>query len=182
MHGHLDDRDPHHHIPAEFQARSKLWMASARNLVSENAPFICVSVENLMFTERFILQMEKTLARQDGYSPDPHEPWLLKECAAHSVLWLCGLYEVTRILKNAKLPKYPALDDLHGKLSFLRMPLAKGEVYRSRLAYYPTSIWCVETGRVGWHAFDPKTNSLEVYYRSDLADEFLAVAGTASTG
>src|SRR5256885_12854519 len=75
MHGHLD-RNPHHHIPPDFQERSTMWMISARNLVTDNTPFIYMSVENLMFAERPILQMEKTLARKNGNPPDPHEPFL----------------------------------------------------------------------------------------------------------
>ncbi len=174
MYGHLD-RNPHHHIPPDFQERSRLWMASATNLITENAPFIYTSVENLMFAERYILRMEKTLVRQ---SSDP-QPLLLKECAAHSILWLCGLYEVIRVLKQAKSPKFVAFSDLHNKLHVLRIPLAKHEVsgapgYRNT-PHYPTSVWSAETGRVGWQAFNPVTNSPEVYFRTDLADEFLAV-------
>ena len=161
MYGHLD-RNPHHHIPPDFQERSRLWMASATNLITENAPFIYTSVENLMFAERYILRMEKTLVRQ---SSDP-QPLLLKECAAHSILWLCGLYEVIRVLKQAKSPKFVAFSDLHNKLHVLRIPLAKHEVsgdpgYRNT-PHYPTSVWSAETGRVGWQAFNPVTNSPEV--------------------
>ena len=154
-------------------------MASAENLITETLPFIYIAVENLMFAERFILQMEKTLVRQDENSPCSHEPLLLKECAAHSILWLFGLYEVTRTLETADSPKFGAFSDLHNKLSVLRIPLAKHQVknapnYRNT-PHYPTSVWSAETGRVGWQAFNPHTNSLEVYFRADLADEFLAV-------
>jgi hypothetical protein len=172
------DRDPYRHVPFDFKERSKLWRLSAENLISESAPFIYISVENLTFAERSILQMERALAWQHEGCPDPHEPWLLKECAAQSILWVCGLFEVTRTLRAAKIRKYPALDDLHKKLSVLRIPLAKHEVSGRRLRHYPTSVWS-ETGRIGWHAFNPAANSLEVYFRSDLADEFLAITGTA---
>jgi len=163
--GHLD-RNPYHHIPPDFQERSNSWIASAENLVSETAPFIYFWVENLMFAERRILQMERTLERCN-------EPLLLKECAAHSILWLFGLYEVTRILKNADQARFGVL---HKKLEVLRMPLGKHEVTRcEKKPHYPTSVWSPETGKVGWQAFNPHTNSLEVYFRTDLADEFLAV-------
>jgi hypothetical protein len=67
----------------------------------------------------------------------------------------------------------------------LRISLAKGEVssapgYRN-MSYYPTSIWSIETGRIGQQAFNPDTHSFEVYCRSDLADEFLAVTGMDDT-
>ena len=158
-----------------------MWMTSAKNLVTDSAPFIYMSVENLMFAERPILQMEKTLARKNGNPPDPHEPFLLKQCAAQSILWLLGLYELTRILKEAKSPKFPALESLHGKLHVVRIPLAKHEVssapgYRN-ISHYPTSVWIPESGRVGWQAFNPKRDATESYHRTELADEFLAVTG-----
>jgi hypothetical protein len=178
MYEHLD-RDPHYHIPPDFQERSKLWMASATNLITNDAPFVYIAVENLMFAERHILQMERALARRDGESLAPHEPFLLMECAAQSILWLCGLYEVIRGLKSTKSPKFSALLELHKKLHVLRIPLAKHEVsnapgYRA-MSHYPTSCWSTETGRVGWQVFNPNSESYESYCRTDLADDFLAL-------
>src|SRR5260370_3393216 len=172
--GHVG-RNPHHDIPPDFQERSKLWMASAENLITEAAPFLYMAVENLMFAERFILQMDKPLMRQDENSPGP-KPLLLKECAAHSILWLFCLYEVTRTLRASHSPKFGAFSDLHRKLSVLRIPLAKHQVknapnYRDT-SHYPTSVWSAETGLVDWQAFNPHTNSLDVYFRTDLADQF----------
>jgi hypothetical protein len=142
-------------------------MVSAKNLNNDTTPFIYIAVENLMFAERRILLMEKALE-------SCNEPLLLKECAAHSILWLFGLYEVTRILKNADSPRFGAL---HKKLEALRIPLGKHEVARCKnKPHYPTSVWSPETGKVGWRAFNPHTRSLEVYLRADLADEFLAVS------
>ncbi len=58
------------------------------------------------------------------------------------------------------------------------MPLAKHEVRRKPgLRHYPTSVWCIETGRVGWQAYNPDIQGNESYYRTDLADEFLLVTG-----
>ncbi len=87
------DRNPHHYIPTDFKERSKLWIKSAAYLASESAPYMSISVENLMFAERKLIQMERALARRDPESTnDAEEPWLLVECAALSILWLCGLY------------------------------------------------------------------------------------------
>jgi hypothetical protein len=171
---HLD-RNPHHHIPADFEERSRLWIVSAKNLVTENDPFTYLSIENPMFAERLILQMEKSLARHDGKSPDSHEPLLLKECSAHSNLWLCGLYEVTRNLREANSPKFRVLEGLHKKLEIARMPLAKHQVVRKHKPHYPTSSWSPETGRVGWQVWNPGSNTYEAYVRTDLADEFLEI-------
>lgn len=176
------DRNPHHYIPTEFEERAKLWITSAAHLASVADPYISISVENLMYAERQILQMERDLARRDPDSPNQKdEPWLLMECSALSILWLCGLYEVTRGLRATNSPKFPAFQNLHNKLQLLRIPLAKHEVtgapgYR-HTSHYPTSVWSAETGRVGWRVFNPASKSFEAYFRADLADEFLGVKG-----
>jgi hypothetical protein len=175
------DRNPYRHIPQPFRERCEAWMSSARNLVTGSDPFRYMAVENLMFAERPILDMEKKLARQEGAAPATNEPWLLMECSACSILWLFGLYEVTRGLKAAVHPRFPALVELHRKLEVLRMPLAKHEVKRQEgRSHYPTSIWCPETGRVGWQVYDPDAGSNAQYDRTQLADEFLNCTGGLS--
>ncbi len=174
---HVLDRYPYQYIPADFEERSKLWRASAKNLVTGNDPFTYMQIENLMFAELPILQMEKALARQDGNSPDSREPLLIMECSALSILWLCGLYEATRNLKAAKSPKFPPLEGLHKKLEIARMPFAKHQVFREHnKPHFPTSTWSPETGRVGWQVWNPRSNKFEPYVRTDLADEFLKIA------
>jgi hypothetical protein len=70
------------------------------------------------------------------------------------------------------------LTGLHKKLEILRIPLAKHEVRRKpNLPHYPTSVWCPETGKVGWQAYDPDIEANGIYYRVDLADEFLTITG-----
>jgi hypothetical protein len=175
------DRSPYRHIPQPFRERCEAWLSSARNLVSGSDPFRYMSVENLMFAERPILEMEMKLAREKGSPPVLNEPWLLMECSASSILWLFGLYEVSRGMKEAIHPRFPALVELHRKLEVLRMPLAKHEVKRQRrTSHYPTSIWCPETGRVGWQVYDPDAGSNAQYDRTQLADEFLNCTGGLS--
>jgi hypothetical protein len=172
------DRNPYRHIPAPFRERCEAWISSARNLVSGSDPFRYMAVENLMFGERPILEMEKMLVRQEGAAPASNEPWLLMECSASSILWLFGLYEVTRGMKAAAHPRFPALVELHRKLEVVRMPLAKHEVRRKEgTSHYPTSIWCPETGRVGWQVYDPGAGSNVQYDRTQLANEFLICTG-----
>jgi hypothetical protein len=172
----LPDRNPYSQIPADFLERSRRWTASAESLVSAETPFAFMAVENLMFAERHILEMERALARRADESSDPAEPLVLKECSAHSILWLFGLYELTRDLRQAGSVKFPKLETLHRKLEIIRMPLAKHEVAggkRNPTPHFPTSTWQRETGRVGWHVFNPDTTSLELLVRTELADEFL---------
>jgi hypothetical protein len=176
------DKNPHNHVPLDFRQRSSLWMVSAGKLVTDEAPYLYLAIENLMFAEYSVLQMEKTLARQAENSSDFHDAFLLKECTAHSILWLLGLYEITRVLKHAKWLRFPSLESLHKKLHVVRIPLAKHEVsnapgYRSK-SHYPTSVWIPETGKVGWQAFNPNTGTTEVYFRTELADEFLTITAT----
>ena len=145
--------------------------------------FIYLAIQNLMFAERIILDMERQLARDLGTrTADLHESVLLMECSSHSIFWVCGLYELTRSLREAKSPQFSELAALHRKLSVVRMPLAKHEVmsapgFRDKF-HYPTSIWSPNTGRVGWYVFSPDSEQNESYFRTELADEFLAVTAT----
>jgi hypothetical protein len=100
------ERSPYRHIPHPFRERCEAWLSSARNLVSGSDSFRYMSVENLMFAERQILELEKNLAREMGSAPVFNEPWLLMECSASSILWLFGLYEVTRGMKEAVHPRF----------------------------------------------------------------------------
>ena len=175
----LRDPNPHRFIPPpEFRQRSEAWIASATDVVSASDQFLYMAVENLMFAERPILQMEARLAQEPGRPRAHSEPLLLMECSSLSILWLFGLNEVTRGLKSANYPKWQALFELHKKLEVLRMPLAKHEVRRKPdLPHYPTGVWCPETGRVGWQAYNPDIQSHVLYYRTDLADDFLTITG-----
>jgi hypothetical protein len=114
-------------------------------------------------------------------TPRKDRDQLLSECSAHSVLWIFGLYEVLRVVKEAKTSRFEGLRELFGKLENLRMPLAKHEVKRIKgkgvpSAHYPTGAWDPNTGRVGWIVIDPVSNASYVLTRTDLANEFLSVA------
>jgi hypothetical protein len=175
------DRNPYDHIPPESRKRTEAWAASARNLVSQSLPYLNLAVERLMFAERPILQMEERLAHREGAATVPDEPLLLMECSSLSILWACGLYEVTRLMKASRNPKSSSIADLHKKLASLRMPLAKHEVKgRPHLSHYPTSVWEPESGTVGWSVYNPDTDSFEVHHRARLADEFLLLTGQLS--
>lgn len=63
----LRDPNPHRFIPPpEFRQRSEAWIASATDVVSASDQFLYMAVENLMFAERPILQMEALLAQEPG--------------------------------------------------------------------------------------------------------------------
>jgi hypothetical protein len=59
------------------------------------------------------------------------------------------------------------------------MPLAKHEMISAKsyreVLHYPKSIWCPATGKVGWSAFEPKTEAMIDVYRIELANKFLAI-------
>ena len=79
---------------------------------------------------------------------------LIMECAAHSTLWVFGLYEIVRVVKDTNPSKFAALEELFRKLEILRMPLAKHEVksaakYRNK-PHYPTRFF--PEFRLGWMA------------------------------
>jgi hypothetical protein len=114
-------------------------------------------------------------------TPRKDRDQLLSECSAHSVLWIFGLYEVLRVVKEAKTSRFEGLRELFGKLENLRMPLAKHEVKRIKgkgvpSAHSPTGAWDPNNGRVGWIVIDPVSNASYALTRTDLANEFLSVA------
>lgn len=171
----MQDRNPFDYISPERKERAKNWLDAANNLVSYNIGFIYMAVENLMYSELSILEMEAKLARRVDDAPHPIEPLFLQECSCLSLLWVCGLYEVTRILNRS--PANAVFSDLHRRLSVLRMPLAKHEVQgKGKQPHHPTSTWYPETGHVGWLVHDPRTNAIRSYFRAELADEFLILA------
>ena len=99
---------------------------------------------------------------------------------AHSALWVLGLYEAVRIVKESESPKFEGLKPLFSKLEIVRMPLAKNEAKRVKgtqaTSHYPTGTWSPETGKVGWIVGDPRSGESCVLSRTDLANEFLSVA------
>jgi len=171
----MQDRNPHHYIPSRHKKRAELWLKAAEGLVPHDVPFIYMAIENLMFAELPILDLEAKLAHNKGQESQPEEPLLLMECSSLSLLWVCGLYEVTRLLSHS--PVRATFSDLHEKLAVLRMPLAKHEVQgKGKEPHHPTSTWCPDTGHVGWSAHNPKTKKMESFFRTELADEFLVLA------
>ena len=163
-------------IPAEFENRWPVWIECAKRLLCDGDPYIPQSIENLGIAERMLLQMETDLKSE---SRKQVRDALLSECSAHSILWVFGLYEVLRKVREMKIAQHGQLERLFQKLEVIRMPLAKHEVksapqYRKKL-YYPTSVWSLENGWVGWHVFNPVSETNEVFYRTELANEFLTI-------
>ncbi len=86
----LPDRNPYHFIPRESHRRVESWLASAHDMVSTDDPYLYMAVENLMFAERPLVQMEARLAKQEDRPPAENEPLLLMECSSLSILWVFG--------------------------------------------------------------------------------------------
>lgn len=165
-----------HATPEDYEHRLPLWIKCSERLVNNDDPYIPLSVENLGRAEKMLLNMEAKLTTE---SQKPVRDTLLMECSAHSIMWIFGLYEVLRKIRDIKTSQFDSLEELFQKLEVIRMPLAKHEVktwpkYRKKL-YYPTSVWSAEDGRVGWHVFDPVSRASETFLRTDLADEFLSL-------
>ncbi len=163
-------------IPAEFEKRLPLWTKCSERLLCERDPYIPLSVENLGVAERMLLQMEAGLKSE---SRKLVRDGLLLECSAHSILWVFGLYEVLRKVRQTKMVQHGQLEKLFQKLEVIRIPLAKHEAksvpqYRNKL-YYPTSVWSPENGWVGWHVFDPLSEINQTFFRTGLANEFLSL-------
>jgi hypothetical protein len=126
------------------------------------------------------LDMEAKLAvlAKDSHAKKERD-LVLSECSAHSVLWVFGLYEVLRTIREAETPQIAPLTPLFQKLEALRMPLAKHEAKNfkgSAPSHYQTSCWDIENGHVGWSVYDPRLGETQILCRTPLANEFLAIA------
>lgn len=149
--------------------------------MNDERPTVVSSVQNLGYAERILLELETKIAQlaQDQSMKNRCDR-LLMECSAHSELWILGLYEVLRTIRETDIPRFGPLQPLFQKLEWLRMPIAKHELKKVKgkdtSVYYPTHFWNPETGHSGWSTFDPNTGKSLLLFRTPLADEFLAIA------
>lgn len=101
------------------------------------------------------------------------------QCSALSVYWLFGLYETLRTLRRCASRRFRILEPLFHEVTIARMPLAKHQVKSTRghprTEHYPTSVWDIQTGQVGWRVFDPKVEHMITVSRTDIANRFLKI-------
>ena len=174
-------------IPIDYRTRKRLWINASLWLARER-PTVASSIQNLGYAERILLELEAEIANlASDQSMKRRRDWRLMECSAHSELWILGLYEVLRTLKQTGTPQFDPLGPLFHKLELLRMPIAKHEMPDARhegkrvkgqgtVVHYPTHFWNPETGHSGWKVFDRATGDSLLLFRTPLADEFLALA------
>jgi hypothetical protein len=168
-------------IPSDYRRRKRLWINASLWLSSSKRPTVATSIQNLGYAERFLLELEAGMASMaSDQSMKKRRDWLLMECSAHSELWMLGLYEVLRTIRQTRTPRFEPLCPLFQKLERLRMPIAKHELKRAKgkdaIVHYPTHLWNPSSGRSGWAVFDPNTGKSEVLFRTACAYEFLAIA------
>jgi hypothetical protein len=168
-------------IPLAFSQRKHLWVYSSLWLTHVDCPYASLSVQTLGYAERLLLEMEAELAELVPDTKAKKErDFLLSECSAHSMLWVFGLYEILRTLRESGAAQFTALQALFEKLEILRMPLAKHEAKRIKgvpsPSHYPTGCWNPENGQIGWQIFNPRLGEMEVLSRTPLANEFLSIA------
>jgi hypothetical protein len=155
-------------IPIDYQKRKRLWINASLWLASNERPTIASSIQNLGYAERILLGLEAEIANlASDQSIKRRRDRGLMECSAHSELWILGLYEVLRTLKETETPRFDPLRPLFHKLELLRMPIAKHEAKRVKgqgtVVHYPTHFWNSETGHSGWNVFDPATGAACFY-------------------
>ena len=168
-------------IPIDYRRRKRLWINASLWLASNERPTVGSSIQNLRYAERILLELEAEIANlASDQSMRRRRDWRLMECSAHSELWILGLYEVLRTLKETGTPRFDPLRHLFHKLELLRIPIAKHEVKRVKgqgtVIHYPTHFWNPETGHSGWNVVDRATGDSLLLFRTPLADEFLALA------
>jgi hypothetical protein len=176
-------------VPSDYASRKQLWIRSGLWLSFKEGPFVTLSVKGLGYAERQLLEWEERIAaiatvrasrRTELESLELES--LIMECAAHSILWVFGLYEIVRVVKDTNPSRFEALAELFRKLEILRMPLAKHEVkstpgYRN-VPHYPTGFWFPESGSVGWQVFNPHMEAAQRFTRTGIANEFLSITAT----
>lgn len=146
-----------------------------------------MAVQGLGYAERMLLDMEQKLAEMTASNERSNvRDRLLLECSSHSVLWIFGLYEVVRVIREAETHHIETLRGLFSRLEVLRMPLAKHEVKRaarkeSPSPHYPTSAWDPRTGRVGWITVDQLGRASRVITRHEFANDFLSLTAFEPT-
>jgi hypothetical protein len=177
----LLDAISHSSVPIEYQKRKRLWINSSLWLGVNELFYAALSIQNLGYAERALLEMEARLRTPaHDHAPRKERDFMRMECSAHSSLWVFGLYEVLRVIKQSGTPKCDPLQEPFSKLEILRMPLAKHEVKHvkgnAQLSHYPTGAWEIETGRTGWIFHDPHSNKSRILTRTGLANEFLSIA------
>jgi hypothetical protein len=116
-------------IPSDYASRKELWIRSRLWLSFNEGPFVTLSVQSLGYAERQLLKWEERIAAiaNDRASAELNRASaelesLIMECAAHSILWVFGLYEIVRVVKETNPSKFEALAELFRKLEILRMP------------------------------------------------------------
>ena len=176
-------------VPGDYAGRRELWIRSGLWLSFSEGPFVTLGVKNLGYAERQLLEWEKRIvaianvrASRRAELESLELESLTMECAAHSILWVFGLYEIVRVVKDTNRSRFEALEELFRKLEILRMPLAKHEVkstpkFRNK-QHYPTGLWFPESGSVGWAVFNPHTDAVQRFTRTGIANEFLSITAT----
>jgi hypothetical protein len=142
-------------VPSDYASRRELWIRSGLWLSFNEGPFVTLGVKSLGYAERQLLEWEKriaAIANNRAYRAELES--LIMQCAAHSILWVFGLYEIVRVVKDTNPSRFEALKELFRKLEVLRMPLAKHELKRTpkygNALHYPIGFWIRESGSVGW--------------------------------
>ena len=170
-------------VPSDYASRKELWVRSGLWLSFREGPFVTLGVQGLGYAERQLLEWEERIAAIAKDRPYPAElESLIMECAAHSILWVFGLYEIVRVVKDTNPSRFEALAELFRKLEILRMPLAKHEVkstpgYRN-VPHYPTGFWFPDLGSIGWQVFNPHIEAYQRFTRTGIANEFLSITAT----
>ncbi len=107
-------------VPNDYRGRKRLWINSSLCLGLNELPYVNLSIQGLGYAERMLLEMEMRLASTaHDQTPRKERDRLLSECSAHSVLWIFGLYEVLRVVRAARTPRFESLQELFQKLEIL---------------------------------------------------------------
>lgn len=110
-------------IPIDYRKRKRLWINASLCLVSNERPTVASSIQNLGYAERILLELEAEIANlASDQSMKRRRDCRLMECSAHSELWILGLYEVLRTLRETRRPDLILFAPCSISLSYCECP------------------------------------------------------------
>ncbi len=178
--------------------RSKAWTDASYATYGAD-PYNVTDVQQLGRAERRLLAWEEQCKRtfEQRSQPDyksrsileeQYEDDLLNDLMSFSKLWVFGLYEIMRTIKEELLVKnglklsqnFPApfhhFDEFFYRLEVVRMPLAKHQLRRMSGAHRAGLLFDTEYGSTVWEVYSHKDQSLIRVNRREVGDEFLRLA------
>jgi hypothetical protein len=183
-----------------YNTRRGQWVDASYTLCGGSFP-ITMDIQQLGLVENRLLIWEEDAKRIHDNHDNPDRPVLnlietisedlaFSELVAFSKLWIFGIYEILRTIKDKMWSECPEMrtsgfpaplqyfDDLYHTLEVLRVPLAKHEIKGGKRddEHHATLLYHPELGSTVWAVYHPKKKRYVELIRREIGDEFLRLA------